>query len=175
MMRRAFTSSEDHEYDEYRARGTDENMDKRPERTWEYVLLDQPQCLAIAAQSSRLRDRMTNLDWCDIPYTVQGKSCCSKFMVTQIPFAQALGGFHDLVIANAHLHNEVAKNATSVRADFFRRLLYVTCRSGMINPICMMDLCRDTFTCQEFSDEMVTRTCDGGIRFYIHTCLGKKF
>ena len=107
IMRKAF--SNDHVHDEYRAIGTDENMDKRPERTWDYVVLDLPHCLGVAVQSSRLRDRMTNLDWCDIPHTVKGRSCCSKFMVTQIPFAQALGGFQDLVIVNAHLHNEVAK------------------------------------------------------------------
>ena len=141
-MRKAF--SEDHVYDQYRARGTDENMDKRPERTWDYVVLDLPHCLGVAVQSSRLRDRMTILDKCDVQHIVKEKSCISKFMVTNIPFAQSLGGFQDFVIVNAHLHNEVAKKCTNVREDFMERLLYVTCRSGMIDPICMW-ICVETY------------------------------
>ena len=95
-------------------------------------------------------------------------------MVTQIPFAQALGGFQDLVIVNAHLHNEVAKNATTAREDFMHRLLYVTCRSGMINPICMW-ICVETLLLAKNFQTIWSLEHAMEAYVFIYTCLGHFF
>ena len=163
-MRKAF--SDDHVHDEYRALGTDENMDKRPERTWNYVVLDLPHCLGVAVQSSRLREAITILDECCLKIILKEKPCFSKFMVTNIPFAQPLGGFRDFVIVNAHLHNAVAKGKTTARDDFMERLLYVTCRSGMIDPICMW-ICVETYVLR-YTYRWVNKYV--GVYQSLHTC-----
>ena len=117
MMQRAFDApapggARGGDYPVVRARG---------EKDWTRTQATSPSYLAVAAETSRLRDPIEILETVCMHKEIQRKNKYSKFQTVRVPFNTKLGGFDDLVLTNAHLNNEVARDKPEARDAFLNR------------------------------------------------------